>query len=36
MQDEVLTEMLKWSAAQPGWQRDALRRLFALGGFDPA
>lgn len=36
MQDEVLTEILKWSAAQPGWQRDALRRLFTLGGIDPA
>lgn len=34
MQDEVLTEILKWSTTQPGWQRDALRRLFTVGAID--
>lgn len=24
---DVLTEILKWSASRPGWQRDALRRI---------
>jgi hypothetical protein len=28
----VLTEILQWSQDRPGWQRDALRRLFSAGG----
>ena len=31
MQQDVLSEILAWSVRQPGWQRDALRRLFATG-----
>jgi hypothetical protein len=32
MQQDVLAEVLEWSAKQPAWQRDALRRLFTAGG----
>ena len=31
MQEGILAETLDWSAGQPGWQRDALRRLFTAG-----
>ena len=33
---DVLTEIFDWSASQPGWQRDALRRLFTTGICTPA
>ena len=36
MQDSILTEILDWSKDRPGWQRDALRRLFTSGQFTPA
>jgi len=29
MSDSVLDEILEWSGERPGWQRDALRRIFA-------
>jgi hypothetical protein len=29
--NDILTDILQWSQDQPGWQRDALRRLFTLG-----
>src|SRR3989338_6665925 len=35
MEDGIFDEILSWSGAQPAWQRDALRRLFAKGGLDP-
>jgi hypothetical protein len=28
---DVFTEILEWSTERPGWQRDALRRLFTAG-----
>src|ERR1017187_6903946 len=28
---DVLGEILEWSTERPGWQRDALRRLFTAG-----
>src|SRR5207247_5955209 len=36
MQDSVLIEILEWSEERPGWQRDALRRLFTVGQITPA
>jgi hypothetical protein len=32
---DLLTEILEWSKGRPGWQRDALRRLFSVGGITP-
>ncbi len=32
----VLHEILAWSSARPGWQRDALRRIVANGGINEA
>ncbi len=31
MPHEILAEILGWSVERPGWQRDALRRLFTKG-----
>jgi len=31
MQNDILEEILEWSKERPGWQRDALRRLFTKG-----
>src|SRR6185295_8888092 len=31
MQEGTLAEILDWSTTQPDWQRDALRRFFAVG-----
>lgn len=36
MSDNVLNEILQWSASLPAWQRDALRRVFTVGGIDAA
>jgi len=36
MQGGVLEEILEWSEDRPGWQRDALRRLFTAGLLAPA
>ncbi|HXJ93212.1 MAG TPA: AAA family ATPase [Terriglobia bacterium] len=36
MQDATLSEILEWSVERPGWQRDALRRLFKGGVVTPA
>lgn len=36
MQEDILNEILAWSAEQPPWQRDALRRLFEKGGLEAA
>ena len=33
---EVLGQLVQWSASQPMWQRDALRRLFEKGELDDA
>ncbi|HEV2223866.1 MAG TPA: AAA family ATPase [Candidatus Acidoferrales bacterium] len=32
MQSFILDEILEWSKERPGWQRDALRRIFATPG----
>ena len=32
MPDSILDEILEWSGERPGWQRDALRRIFATPG----
>src|ERR1700722_14885345 len=34
--NDVFSETLEWSQDQPGWQRDALRRLFTLGTLSTA
>ena len=36
MPNVVLDEVRKWSEERPGWQRDALRRLFTTGQITPA
>lgn len=36
MADDVLAEILAWSAERPAWQRDTLRRLFTAGSLTPA
>lgn len=36
IQERALAETLDWSAAQPLWQRDALRRLFTAGSLAAA
>jgi hypothetical protein len=36
MEGNVLDEILAWSAEQPAWQRDALRRLIGKGGLETA
>lgn len=36
MQEGTLAELLEWSATQPHWQRDALRRFFTAGSISPA
>jgi AAA domain len=33
---EIFSEILQWSEEQPGWQRDALRRLFTSGPLSTA
>jgi hypothetical protein len=33
---DVFAEILEWSTGQPGWQRDALRRLFTAGNLSAA
>jgi hypothetical protein len=32
---DIATEILEWSKERPGWQRDALRRLFSAGEITP-
>jgi len=32
---DIATEILGWSKERPGWQRDALRRLFSAGDITP-
>src|SRR2546425_13344897 len=36
MKDSILAEIFEWSQERPGWQRDALRRLFTRGQITPA
>jgi hypothetical protein len=35
MSHATLSEILEWSQDRPGWQRDALRRLFVAGALTP-
>lgn len=36
MPQELLREIVRWSADRPAWQRDALRRLVPAGTIEPA